>query len=316
MKRLFILGIVIIFSFSLVACKKEKVNYIGSTEIIDDKAVFKEEIKPSNENAQVKENNIKEENSKKGNLKEENSKEVNTESSSRYDKLDNTKIGWGLGRNNQHKTPSIPDSWKSLLDKYNGLYIANENEKVVYLTFDEGYENGYTSKILDSLKSNNVKASFFVTGPYVQNNKELVKRMIDEGHIIGNHTINHPSLPSKSVTQVEQQIIELDRMIYDTWQVNIKFMRPPMGEISERVLAQLKDLGHTTVMWSFAYKDFDVDDQKGVDYAHDIIMENIHPGAILLLHAVSKDNANVLDRVIKSIKTEGYEIRNLDSISK
>lgn len=306
MKRLIVLGIMIIFSFTLTACKKEEVNYIGSTEIIDDKTVFKEEIKPIDENVEVKESDTK----------NENLKEADTKPSSIYDKLDNTKIGWGLGRNSEHKTPSIPDSWKKLLNKYNGLYVANANEKVVYMTFDEGYENGYTSKILDSLKANNIKSSFFVTGPYVQNNKALVKRMIDEGHIIGNHTINHPSLPSKTTTQVEAEIVELDRMIYDTWKVNVRFMRPPMGEISERVLAQLKDLGHTTVMWSFAYKDYDVNDQKGTDYAHDTIMDNLHPGAILLLHAVSKDNADVLDRVIKSIKAEGYEIRNIDSIQK
>ncbi|MGI6778968.1 MAG: delta-lactam-biosynthetic de-N-acetylase [Acetivibrionales bacterium] len=224
------------------------------------------------------------------------------------DKLDNTKFGWGLRLNNDHTTPGIPSHVNELIDKYDGIFTGDTSQKVVYLTFDEGYENGYTSKILDTLKANDVKSIFFVTGSYVDRNPELVKRMAEEGHEIGNHTVNHPSLPDIDNAKIEKEILELEEKVYSQYGVQMRYMRPPNGEYSERTLEAARQLGYKTVFWSFAYKDWDVNDQKGADYAYNKVMDNLHNGAVILLHAVSKDNAEALDRIIKAIREEGYEI--------
>lgn len=299
MKKIWIVGImVVVVTILFVYGKKQGPTFVEQgIEFKNNNSVYKQETSNNNTVNKV-----------------ELPKNAITKPVSSYSTLSNQKYGWGLKRNSEHKTPEIPSSIVSTLKKYNGIYVGNENEKVIYLTFDEGYENGFTGKILDTLKANNVKAAFFITGPYVKKNSDLVQRMIDEGHIIGNHTINHPSLPSLEPDKVEQEIVALDRMVYEKWKINMNFMRPPMGEYSERVLAQLKDLGHRAVFWSFAYDDYDTNNQKGTDYAYKMIMDNLHNGALYLLHAVSKDNTEVLDRVIKDIKAQGYEFRRLDKI--
>ncbi|MCR4435252.1 MAG: delta-lactam-biosynthetic de-N-acetylase [Clostridiales bacterium] len=228
------------------------------------------------------------------------------------DKLDNTKYGWGLTLNNQHTTPGVSSQAKKLLSKYDGFYVGDTSKKIIYLTFDEGYENGYTPKILDTLKENDVKSIFFVTGPYVRENPQLVKRMLDEGHLVGNHTINHPSLPQVSDASLEKELYGLEKEFSAAFGKGFKYMRPPMGEYSERVLAAAKQLGYKTIFWSFAYLDYDVKNQKGADHAYNMVMKNLHNGAVILLHAVSKDNAEALDRIIKGIRDEGYEIRPFD----
>jgi peptidoglycan-N-acetylmuramic acid deacetylase len=228
------------------------------------------------------------------------------------DKLDNTKYGWGLSLNKKHETPGIPSSVKSLIEKHDGIYVGDTSNKVIYLTFDEGYENGYTPKILDALKDNDVKAIFFITGPYLKKNTDLVKRMLDEGHQVGNHTINHPSLPAVDYATMERELLGLEEQFYSVFGTGFKYMRPPMGEYSERTLEAARQLGYKTVFWSFAYRDWDVNDQKGADYAYDKVMENLHNGAVILLHAVSKDNAEALDRIIKDVKAQGYEFKPFD----
>jgi peptidoglycan-N-acetylmuramic acid deacetylase len=228
------------------------------------------------------------------------------------DKLDNTKLSWWFTPNKEHKTPGIPSNAKELCQKYDGIYIGNTEEKVIYLTFDEGYENGYTPKILDTLKENEVNAIFFVTGPYIRKNQDLVRRMMDEGHQVGNHSINHPSLPTVDNITLEKELLGLEKNFQDLFGTGFKYMRPPMGEYSERTLAAAQQLGYKTVFWSFAFKDYDVNDQKGADYAYRKVMDNLHNGSVLLLHAVSKDNAEALDRIIKDIKAQGYEIRAFD----
>ncbi len=228
------------------------------------------------------------------------------------DKLDNTKYSWWLSLNNQHKTPGFPSQAKKFVEKHDGIYIGDTTRKIVYLTFDEGYENGYTSKILDVLKADNVKSIFFVTGPYIKEHPELVKRMLDEGHLVGNHTINHPSLPTVSDTALENELYGLEKQFSAQYGKGFKYMRPPMGEYSEKVLVAAQQLGYKTVFWSYAYKDYDVNDQKGADYAYKMVMNNLHNGAVYLLHAVSKDNAEALDRIIKDLRAEGYTISPFD----
>lgn len=233
------------------------------------------------------------------------------ENPGKYSALSNEKNGWGL-KKNKNAPPDVPEKTINLLNQYGAIYKDSE-PRALYLTFDEGYENGYTAKILDVLKENEVPAAFFVTGPYIKKEPELIKRMVDEGHIVGNHTVNHPSMPEvKSAQTIKEEIVNLANSFQELTGQEMKFFRPPMGEYSERTLSITQDLGYTSVFWSFAYKDWDVKSQKGTDYAYSQIMDGVHDGAILLLHAVSEDNANVLDRVIKDLKTAGYHFKSLD----
>jgi len=232
-----------------------------------------------------------------------------------YETYPNTMYGWGL-KKNVNAPPEVPENIQNLLSSYGGIYI-DPTPRTLYLTFDEGYENGYTAKILDVLKENNVKAAFFVTGPYLEKETELVKRMFDEGHVVGNHTVNHPSMPRLSGTEeVAKEITELADMCQEKYGQTMHFFRPPRGEYSERTLKISQDLGYTNVFWSFAYKDWEVNNQKGADYAYEQIKKGVHDGAVLLLHAVSKDNAEVLDRVIKDLKSEGYQFKSLEDFGK
>ncbi len=231
--------------------------------------------------------------------------------------LSNKTIAWGFRRMKNGMQPEFTVSFVKSLNDYNAIYIGNNEEKVVYLTFDEGYENGYTSSILDTLKDNNVKATFFVTMPYVKQNKELVQRMIDEGHIIGNHSVNHLSMPSiTDDNKLKREIMDLHKYMEDNFNYEMKFFRPPKGEYSERTIKITKDLGYTTVLWSFAYDDWDVKKQDRLDYARNIIYSNLHNGEVILLHAVSKDNANLLGEVINEIENQGYEILPLDEFAR
>lgn len=230
--------------------------------------------------------------------------------------LDNKKIGWGIKRNDNHEQPDVGNVNRKILDKYQGLYMGNKEQKLVYLTFDLGYEAGYTPKILEVLKQNEVKATFFITAHYVNTQPDLVKQMIDEGHIIGNHTVNHKSMPSCSLETIKKEVMDLHSAIYDKFGYEMKFIRPPKGEYSERTVAYTNTLGYTSVMWSFGYEDWDEKKQGREEYGKKKILDNVHNGEIMLLHATSKDNANILDDVIKEIKNMGYEFRNIDQFEK
>ena len=153
-----------------------------------------------------------------------------------------------------------------------------------------------------------------MTGPYLENQQELVQRMIDSGHIVGNHTVNHPNLPKQSVETEQKELSDLNKMCEEMYGVSMKYMRPPEGEYSERVLAVAKDMGYRTILWSFAYKDWDINMQQGADYAFNQVTPYLHDGAILLLHAVSSDNANALEDIINYAKNEGYTFKSLDEL--
>ena len=229
------------------------------------------------------------------------------------DGLSNESIGWGI-KKNKNAPPDVPADVKEMLGKYNGIYIGNTNEKKIFLTFDEGYENGHTADILDTLKKNNVKAAFFITGDYIDREPELVKRMAKEGHILGNHTENHPSLPQISVKELEHEINTLSEKTEKLCNVKMKYVRPPKGEYSEKVLAKISNMGLKTVFWSFAYMDWDVTVNRGGNYAFDQIYPYLDEGEILLLHAVSADNADALDLFIKNAKADGFTFGVLDEI--
>lgn len=238
-----------------------------------------------------------------------NEKDLNTSIEAGFS---NKKIEWGIQRKNNHEQPNLGKKNVELINKYNGIALGSLEKKYIYVTFDLGYEAGYTKKILDSLKENNVQATFFITSHYVNTAPDLVKRMIEEGHIVGNHTVNHKSMPSLSDNELTTEVMKLHQVIYEKYNYEMKYIRPPKGEYSERTLSSCEKLGYKTVMWSFAYVDWDERKQPNESEALDKIISNLHNGEIMLLHATSKTNADIMDRMIKKIKEDGYKIRSLE----
>ena len=226
--------------------------------------------------------------------------------------LSNTSIGWGIKRNDNHEQPDLGKKNKELIEKYNGMAMGNKENKYVYITFDLGYEAGYTENILNTLKENDVNATFFITAHYVNTASDLVQRMINEGHIIGNHTVNHKSMPTLTEEQLTKEIMTLHTNIYERYNYEMRYMRPPKGEYSERSLNVVTKLGYIPVMWSFAYADWDEKKQPSNDEGKKKIIENMHNGEIMLLHATSKTNMEILDEVIKQIKNMGYEFKSIN----
>lgn len=222
--------------------------------------------------------------------------------------------GWGYKKNANHQVPDI-GKYQQVLEKYGAYYADLSGDKVVYFTFDNGYEQGYTDEILDVLKKENVPATFFVTGHYVESSPDLVKRMVDEGHIIGNHSYHHPDFTVISKEAMKKELEDLEAAVAEVSdQKEIKFLRPPRGMFNERTLQWANELGLIHVFWSLAFIDWEVNKQKGWHYAYEQIMNNIHPGAIILLHAVSEDNALALEKVIHGLKKEGYKFGSLDDL--
>ena len=227
---------------------------------------------------------------------------------------ENKSYGWGL-KKIENQEPEVPQYIKDMLSENNAVYMGKTGENKIYLTFDEGYENGYTSVILDALKEKNVKAAFFITGDYLNRSEELVKRMVDEGHIVGNHTIGHKNLPKMTNEEdIKAEINALSDKFFEKCGVRMIYFRPPEGEYSAKVLRVTKDMGLRTVFWSFAYKDWIADQVKGKDYALSQMLPYLHDGEIILLHAVSPDNAGALPEFIDKAREKGYEFGTLDNI--
>lgn len=215
-----------------------------------------------------------------------------------------------------------PGENATLLSKYHAYAFGETSKKVIYLTFDEGYENGYTASILDTLKANNVKAAFFITQTYVtdsfkgKKNINLIKRMMDEGHIIANHSVHHKSMPSMTNEATFNSEIKENETTVD----NIagfkmsKFFRPPMGDFSELSLYYTQKLGYKSIFFSLAYNDYDPENQPDPETAKKHLLKGTKPGMICLLHAVSKTNAKILDSLIKEWVTQGYEFKTLDEL--
>ena len=238
--------------------------------------------------------------------------EFNEEPASDINALPNDNNGWGFVKK-KDSFPEFTKGQKDMMAKYNCIYEGNPAEKVLYLTFDEGYENGYTGAILDTLKEKGVPAAFFITGPYLEKNSDLIGRMVAEGHIVGNHTVNHPNMPSKGTKEaMQEEILNLDRRFFELYGRHMSYFRPPEGAYSERSLAATKEIGYTTVLWSFAYKDWETDNQMGADYAFESVTPYLHNGCVILLHAVSKDNTEALGRIIDDARAKGYTFKSLD----
>ena len=242
----------------------------------------------------------------------EQEKMINTNAES----VSNRKIEWGIKRNDNHEQPDLGSENRKVLEENNGIALGNSELKAIYLTFDEGYEAGYTTKILAILKENDVKATFFLTAHYINTQEELVRQMIDEGHIIGNHTVNHKSMPSLTEEEIKKEVMDLHQSVYEKFGYEMKYIRPPKGEFSEKTLQVTNSLGYKTVMWSFAYEDWNEEKQPDEEKAKEKILNNLHNGEIMLLHGNSKTNTNILDSVIKEAKNMGYVFKSLDEFEK
>ncbi|MCR5208528.1 MAG: polysaccharide deacetylase family protein [Eubacterium sp.] len=215
------------------------------------------------------------------------------------------KIKWGHGEIINHRPPEEPSRLNKDYFDLDGEWLLSDGKKLA-LTFDEGYENGFTPSILDTLKEKNVKAVFFVTYDFARDNPELVQRMLDEGHTVGNHSYHHYAMDELDTQTAREEIDFLHRYIRDKYNYTMSYFRFPMGEFSEKSLAIAQSLGYKSVFWSYAYADWDPESQPEPDRAFASICESTHPGEIMLLHAVSKTNAEILAKVIDDVRAQGY----------
>ncbi len=230
--------------------------------------------------------------------------------------ISTTEYNWYFNPRNDGKQPA-PIKEASFFNKYNAHYVGKPNEKVLYLTFDAGYESGNTEKILDTLKKHNAPAAFFVVDHYIKMNPDMIKRMVNEGHLVCNHSKSHPSMAS--ITDFERfksEILTVEESFKEVTGKDMpKYFRPPMGKFSELSLKYTQDLGYSTIFWSFAYVDWLENNQPSHEDAKEKIYSRTHPGAILLLHPNSRTNAEVLDEVITHWEKEGYTLKSLDYLN-
>lgn len=222
---------------------------------------------------------------------------------------------WGLSFQEEGKTP-VGNATPEFLKQYNAYFCGNSEDKKIYLTFDCGYENGYTPAILDALEKHNVKAAFFVVGNYLETSPDLVKRMVEEGHIVGNHTYHHPDMSQISdPAAFQEEITSLEKKYQEITGLEMqKFYRPPQGKYSESNLKMAQELGYQTVFWSLAYVDWYVDQQPTQEEAYAKLLPRIHPGAVVLLHSTSKTNAEILDDLLSKWEQEGYTFGTLNEL--
>ena len=223
---------------------------------------------------------------------------------------------WGLSFRQEGAAPVAPASQRELA-KYDGAYLGDTTQKVLYLTFDAGYENGCTAKILDVLKKHQVSAAFFLVGNYMQTNPDLVRRMAAEGHIVGNHTMHHPDMSKIEALSAFQKELEGVETLYRdiTGEEMPKYYRPPQGIYNGKNLEMAKSLGYKTVCWSLAYVDWNNDKQPTAEYAYEKLLPRTHSGAVILLHSTSKTNAEILDELLTRWKEMGYTFGKLEDIA-
>ena len=224
---------------------------------------------------------------------------------------------WYFKKTDDHTQPPL-DSAQERIASCNGYYVNQKatDEKVIYLTFDAGYENGCTAQILDALKKHNVSATFFLVGNYLEKNPDLVRRMVAEGHTVGNHTMHHYDMSRISDPAAFQKELEDLEQLYEqtVGEPMQKYYRPPQGIYSEENLRQAKNLGYKTVFWSLAYVDWKNDDQPTAQAAFNKLLPRIHPGAVVLLHSTSKTNAAILDELLTRWEDMGYRFAPIQEL--
>ena len=222
---------------------------------------------------------------------------------------------WGLSFQEEGKLP-VANATIQEMEKYNACYAEDTQEKVLYLTFDCGFENGNTPAILDALKKHKAKAAFFVVGNYLETSPDLVKRMIEEGHIVGNHSYHHPDMSQMGKEEFSKELGELEALYEQVAGTPMaKYYRPPQGKYSKSSLQFAKDLGYRTVFWSLAYVDWNQDSQPTHEEAFDKLLKRVHPGAVVLLHNTSKTNGEILDELLTKWEEMGYTFRPLSDFT-
>ena len=223
---------------------------------------------------------------------------------------------WGLSFQQEGKPP-VANASADYLKQFNAYYAAQTDDKVLYLTFDAGYENGNTAAILDALKKHNAPATFFLVGNYLETSPDLVKRMVEEGHIVGNHTYHHPDMSKISTKEAfNKELTDLENLYQQvTGQPMKKFYRPPQGKYSESNLKMAQELGYSTFFWSLAYVDWYEDKQPTHEEAFNKLLGRIHPGAIVLLHSTSKTNGEILDELLTKWEEMGYRFGTLEELT-
>ena len=222
---------------------------------------------------------------------------------------------WGLSFREPGAAP-IGNAGVDQLQGYDAAYLKNTTDKVLFLTFDAGYENGCTAQILDVLKANDVPAAFFLVGNYIEKNPDLVRRMVNEGHIVGNHTMHHYDMSKLSdKASFSKELTDLETLYRDTVGADMpKFYRPPQGIYSEENLKMAQELGYKTVFWSLAYVDWKNDSQPSKEEAFQKLLPRTHNGAVVLLHSTSKTNAEILNELIGKWKEQGYRFGTLEEL--
>lgn len=335
MKKVIVLLLILTFSTSIVACNKSNVkqpNETNSTKAASEKENNDTSNTNNSENQDTSNGSKNEEstpatsapNQTTAALTQDNTsktndttpKQNNSTSSSNSDSnstLSNEKKAWYFMPVTTHKTPAGAET-QEYLSKFSAHYLGDTSRKVIYLTFDEGNTQCYTNQILDTLKKHNAKATFFLTEPYILANPTIVKRMIAEGHKVGNHTNKHLSMPTLAGNK-ERFTAELtntnDAFKKLTGRNLDPLFRFPMGEYSEKSLQYVKDLGYNTYFWSFAYNDYTPSKPPTYEYTKNRILSLTHNGAIMLLHASCKTNADVLDEVISTLAKQGYSFESV-----
>ncbi|MGH4138194.1 delta-lactam-biosynthetic de-N-acetylase [Clostridium sp.] len=232
------------------------------------------------------------------------------------DGISTKEYNWYFQPRNDNTPPDGPKETSKIVSNYECYYLGDVSKKILYLTFDEGYEAGYTTPILDVLKKHNVKAAFFVVKPYITSNPELIKRMVAEGHLVCNHSAHHPSMASiLDQEKFNRELSDVEVAFENITEKKIsKYFRPPMGKYSELSLQYTQNYGYKTIFWSFAYMDWLTNKQPSHESAKKRILQRTHNGGIMLLHAVSKTNAEILDDVITEWENQGYILKTLDEL--
>ena len=222
---------------------------------------------------------------------------------------------WGLSFRTEGAPPMGP-AGKEQLQKYDAAYLGNTEEKVIYLTFDAGYENGATEKILDALKKHNAPGAFFLVGNYLEKNPDLVRRMVNEGHIVANHTMHHHDMSKLSdKAAFSKELTDLENLYRDVTGAEMpKYYRPPQGIYSQQNLEMAKELGYKTVFWSLAYVDWNNDKQPTADYAFSKLLPRTHNGAVVLLHSTSATNAQIMDELLTKWEEMGYRFASIEEL--
>jgi len=306
----------ILLTISLCSCTAADNNNVGE-RITDEKDIRTTQVSPASPDGKiVKGANTGTEDTYTG-FKPLAKRSFNVTDPDNTRGLSTKKVCHSFGVASDGKANDISVNFQKYFDekKFDAVTLDNvTDDKVMYLTFDCGYENGYTMKILDTLKEKNVPAAFFCTLHEMKENPDIIARAITDGHIVGNHTDTHPSMDELSRTRMAGELQAFDDYLREHFGYSAEYFRFPKGEYSDCALDLVSSLGYTSVFWSLAYSDWDLDNQKGAQYAADTVSARFHPGAVILLHSVSPDNAAALGEIIDRARSQGYEFRSLTQL--